>query len=98
MDPGPRPATFGLPESFVFQLFLNFTKVCSTVVQLAEPGESYFFNLCATFMAFRKLLSQLSGRDDPPTQTFCYDRSVLRFSFACGLRPHAKLNPRTPLA
>ena len=24
-------------------------------------------------------------------------RSVLRFSFACGLRPHAKLNPRTPL-
>ena len=27
-----------------------------------------------------------------------YDRSVLRFSFACGLRPHAKLNPRTPLA
>ena len=37
-------------------------------------------------------------RDDPPTPTFCYDRSVLRFSFACGLRPHAKLNPRTPLA
>ena len=25
-------------------------------------------------------------------------RSVLRFSFACDLRPHAKLNPRTPLA
>ena len=34
--------------------------------------------------------------DDSPTPTFCYDRSVLRFSFACGLRPHAKLNPRTP--
>ena len=33
-----------------------------------------------------------------PTPAFCYDRSVLRFSFACGLRPHAKLNPRTPLA
>ena len=25
-------------------------------------------------------------------------RSVLRFSFACGLQPHAMLNPRTPLA
>ena len=25
-------------------------------------------------------------------------RSVLRFSFACGLRPRANLNPRTPLA
>ena len=37
-------------------------------------------------------------RDEPPTPTFCYDRSVLRFSFACGLRPHAKLNPRTSLA
>ena len=33
-----------------------------------------------------------------PTPSFCYDRSVLGFSFACGLRPHAKLNPRTPLA
>ena len=29
--------------------------------------------------------------------TVLWPRSVLRFSFACGLRPHAKLNPRTPL-
>ena len=29
---------------------------------------------------------------------FKYERSVLGFSFACGLRPHAKLNPKTPLA
>ena len=33
-----------------------------------------------------------------PTPTFCYDGFVLGFSFACSLRPHAKLNPRTPLA
>ena len=32
------------------------------------------------------------------TPAFSYDRSVLGISFACGLRPHAKLNPRTPLA
>ena len=36
--------------------------------------------------------------DCPPTPAFWYDRSVLGFSFACGLRPHAKPNPKTPLA
>ena len=39
----------------------------------------------------------LAMNPDSPTPTFCYDRSVLRFRFACGLRLHAKLNPRTPL-
>jgi len=29
--------------------------------------------------------------------TVLWPRSILRFSFDCGLRPHAKLNPRTPL-
>ena len=43
------------------------------------------------------LLDTNPKRDDPPTPTFCHDRSILRFSFACGLLPHAKLNPRTPL-
>ena len=29
--------------------------------------------------------------------TVLWLRSVLRFSFTCNLRPHAKVNPRTPL-
>ena len=29
--------------------------------------------------------------------TVLWPRSILRFSFACFLRPHARLNPRTPL-
>ena len=92
-----------------FQLYFNLQGLLQvtfpTFVQLSGPPESYFLNFLdgttprhrpsvttapSYGIALRAARTHFSGHRRRV-------RSVLRFSFACGLRPHAKLNPRTPL-
>ena len=84
-----------LPRGLTLSLYLTLTPLSHPTLSTFRPQPLILKVSTALQSVF---LATNRKRDDPPTPTFCYDRSVLRFSFACGLRPHAKLNPRTLLA
>ena len=62
MDPGPRPATLGLPESNFSTLVFHFTKACSTFVSTFRAFCKLLFQLCYNFQSHPSFFNFLDAR------------------------------------